>query len=63
MSIQQGYDTWATTYDVDRNLTRDLDLALGDIERALGHAARALARRRGRADTLLHFPVDVEQRR
>jgi malonyl-CoA O-methyltransferase len=25
MSIQEGYDRWADSYDVDQNLTRDLD--------------------------------------
>src|SRR2546427_7443871 len=25
MSIRQAYSDWAATYDVDRNLTRDLD--------------------------------------
>jgi ubiquinone/menaquinone biosynthesis C-methylase UbiE len=25
MSIQAAYDDWAATYDLDRNLTRDLD--------------------------------------
>src|SRR3989442_9357142 len=28
MSIRQAYSDWAATYDVDRNLTRDLDQAV-----------------------------------
>src|SRR5260370_18393103 len=28
MSIRQAYSDWATTYDLDRNLTRDLDQAV-----------------------------------
>ena len=28
MSIQAAYDDWAATYDLDRNLTRDLDEAV-----------------------------------
>ncbi len=28
MTIQAAYTAWATTYDVDRNLTRDLDAAV-----------------------------------
>ena len=42
MSIQQGYDTWATTYDVDRNLTRDLDLAVTRTALAALRPATAL---------------------
>lgn len=28
MSIESAYDSWSTTYDQDRNLTRDLDQAM-----------------------------------
>src|SRR5256885_13897989 len=28
MSIRQAYSDWAATYDLDRNLTRDLDQAV-----------------------------------
>lgn len=28
MNIQSTYDIWSTTYDQDRNLTRDLDQAM-----------------------------------
>jgi ubiquinone/menaquinone biosynthesis C-methylase UbiE len=28
MSVQAAYDDWSTTYDVDENLTRDLDQAI-----------------------------------
>jgi len=35
MSIQAGYDDWAATYDLDRNLTRDLDQVV--TRRTLAH--------------------------
>jgi malonyl-CoA O-methyltransferase len=42
MNIRDAYDRWATTYDADRNLTRDLDADVARATLASLHTSRVL---------------------